>query len=121
MLVIAELSHLWQHQEATGRPAGTLDGFLLPSEGHNLSAFHRVGWETPTSVSWKATAGSSMALTESQRTAAQLRSPSSLGAPVGPGAGPLPDRAQCCSNAEGLQGVRLAAAPGGNPAQQSCR
>lgn len=40
MLVIAELSHLWQHQEATGRPAGTLDGFLLPSEGHNLSAFN---------------------------------------------------------------------------------
>ena len=36
---IAELSDLWQHQAATGRPAGTLDGFLLPSEGHNLRAF----------------------------------------------------------------------------------
>ena len=35
----AELSDLWQHHAATGRPAGTLDGFLLPSEGHNLRAF----------------------------------------------------------------------------------
>ncbi len=37
---IADLSDLWQHQAATGRPCGTLDGFLLPSEGHNLAAFH---------------------------------------------------------------------------------
>ena len=37
---IADLSDLWQHEAATGRPCGTLDGFLLPSEGHNLTAFH---------------------------------------------------------------------------------
>ena len=37
---IADLSDLWHHEAATGRPCGTLDGFLLPSEGHNLTAFH---------------------------------------------------------------------------------
>lgn len=41
MCATAELSDLWQHQEATGRPCGTLDGFLLQSEEQNLTAFHR--------------------------------------------------------------------------------
>ncbi len=39
---IADLSDLWQHEAATGRPCGTLDKFLLPSVGHNLTAFHNL-------------------------------------------------------------------------------